>query len=194
MMTVHFMPMEVTTFLHCRRGRNTYRKVRIDIGRTEAIYNALPQSALEVVDAMGHVWSRADVQENRGKIILDFQGPPSKKEQAERDAAEKRVEEAETKEAAVKELQQEIDNFEVKNEGTNAPKVDQRSEEKDDDNMQQVGGERSPNGETLRRGVHLQVPFVGTVHARLLRPKERGPEGGSDGVHGSNDEQDVLDN
>lgn len=156
MVTVNFMPNEVTTYLQCRRGRSVFRKVRIDIGRYQAIYNALPQSALEVVDATGHVWSRADIRENRGAVTLDFQGPP-------------------------------------KNERTPAPESDQRSETEDDDEVQQVGGERGTDGEAVQRAVHVQVPLVGQVDARLERTEKRGSEGSPDGLHSNDDESDVLD-
>jgi hypothetical protein len=177
MMTVNFMPNEVTTYLQCRRGRSTFRRVRIDIGRYQAIYNALPQSALEVVDATGHVWSRGDIKENRGPITLDFQGPPkvtfdptafnkaekakaadeAKKAARELDKA-KQIAEKEAKQISEKmileKLEDSIADIDIskigdKNEGTTASKSDQRAEKKDNDNVQQVGGERDTDGETL---------------------------------------------
>ncbi len=247
MITVHFMPMEVTTYLLCRRGRNTYRKVRIDIGMKEAIYNALPQCAIEVVDATGHIWSRADVAENRGKLTLDYKGPPkvvvnphieAKKEEAkqlkEDKALQKRAEGilkiqesalADAEKVRIKSFNEKLSELEKKqeeeykanqlrsdetfsnvlkvtldkvkvtdNEGGITSETDQRLEAKDNDDVQQVGGERSSDGETLRRPVHLQVSLVGKVDARLERTEERGAEGGSDGLHSSDDEPNVLDN
>ena len=249
MMTVHFMPMEVTAYLYCRRGRSTFRKVRIDIGIKEAVYNALPQSALEVVDATGHIWSRCDVRENRGKVILDYLGPPkaafdpqvyAKQEKAEakiksfnekyaelekKQEEEYRANQEQQKAAAPQEaaladkLRGEaankiiVDEFPEEpvanmplalesasfdgnpaDERTTAPKFSKWPKEKDDDDVQQVGGERSPDGETIRRPVHVQVPLVGSVDARLERAEERGAEGGSDGLHSSDDEPNVLDN
>ncbi len=217
MMTVHFMPMEVTAFLHCRRGRATFRKVRIDIGIKEAIYNALPQAALEVVDATGHVWSRADIRENRGKIILDYLGPPkaafdpqaySKQEKAlakEEEVAAQAI--RVDKILAVHSEAQTLDDGVNLNSGDGAnlmgsatderitaPEASGRPETKDADVVQQVVGERNPDGETIRRPVHLQVPLVGQVDARLVRKEERGSEGSPDGLHSGDDESNVLDN
>ncbi len=208
MMTVDFMPMDVTTYLHCRRGRTTHRKVRIDIGMRQAIYNALPQSSLEIVDATGHVWSRGDIRENRGPIVLIYQGPPASSEPKEKKAQEKaaRQERKAAQQEAAQALKAETKALKLRGKGANkyifdeasderptAPETDQRAETKDDDDVQQVGGERSPDGETLRRSVHLQVPLVGQVDARLERTEERGPEGGSDGLHSSDDESNILD-
>ncbi len=216
MMTVNFMPVDVTTYLQCRRGRNTFRRVRIDIGMKQAIYNALPQTSLEIVDATGHVWSRGDIQENRGPITLDFQGQPKpdprkvakalRKEAAE-DIADKatfnerladleKKQEDQYKKNHAKVLADKANALANKeaNEGTTTPEPDQRPKAKDDDDMQQVGGERHTDGEAIRRPVHVQVPFVGKVDARLERTEERGSEGGSDGLHSSNDEPRVLDN
>lgn len=215
MMTVNFMPMDVTTYLHCRRGRSTFRKVRIDIGIRQAIYNALPQSSLEIVDATGHVWSRADVKENRGGIILDYKGPPpvtydptveklKKKQEKLATLEKKRAEEYEANKinedaSALAKDADKINKDAVNlmgistDEGTTASETSGRPEKKDTDTMQQVGGERNQDGETLRRSVHVQVPLVGAVDARLVRKEERGPEGSPDGVHSDNDEQNVLD-
>ncbi len=226
MMTVNFMPMEVTTYLHCRRGRSVFRKVRIDIGIKEAIYNALPQATLEVVDATGHIWSRGDIKENRGRIILDYKGPPkvafdpqayAKQQKAEAEAKAKK-ESFNTRLAALEKKQEKeysknqeaaLDDDRVNlnsdvgaslmgittdDERTTTSESDQRPKEKDDDDLQQVGEERDHNGETLRRAVHLQVPLVGRVDAQLVRKEERGAEGGSNGLHSSNDEPHVLDN
>lgn len=243
MMTIDFMPNDVTTYLVCRRGRNTYRKVRIDIGMKQAIYNALPQCALEVVDATGYVWSRADIRENRGRIILDYKGPPKglpdpdKKRQedkehkarmdrkavqneeaqalkiktkarkeadkakqiAERSSREKTLKEskavAETPraEAANAILADEV-SVEVTHERANAPDSDQRTETEGNNDVQRVGGERSDDGETLRRSVHVQVPLMDKVNAQLVRKDERGSESGPDGLYSSDDEPNVLDN
>lgn len=179
MMTVDFIPMEVTTFLHCRRGRNTYRRTRIDIGMHQAIYNALPQTSLEVVDAMGHVWSRGDIQENRGRITLVFQGPP--------DPAKVEIFNARQEQEAKKEA-------EANDKGTTTPESDQRPEEKDNDDVQQVGGERHSDGKTIQRSLHVQIPLVGKSDARLERTEKRGTEGGPDGLHSSDDESSILDN
>ena len=246
MLTIHFMPMEVTTYLLCRRGRSTFRKVRIDIGMKEAIYNALPQCAIEIVDATGHIWSRADVAENRGKLTLDYKGPPKvvvnphieAKQLKEDKALQKRAEgilkiqesaladaekvriksfneklselekkqEEEYKANQLREeeaLKMKVDKLivaevtkmgETKDEGGITSETDQRFEAKDNDDVQPVGGERSSDGKALLRPVHLQVPLVGKVDARLERTEERGSEGGSDGLHSSDDEPHVLDN
>lgn len=203
----------------------------------EAIYNALPQCAIEIVDATGHIWSRADVKESRGKLVLDYKGPPkvvpnphveAKKEKAEKAAALRQIQEtalADAEKVKVKSFNEKLSALEKKqeeeykanqlrddetfsdvlkvtldkvkvtdNEGGITSKTDQRLEAKDNDDVQQVGGERSSDGETLRRPVHIQVPLVGTVDARLERTEERGAEGGSDGLHSSDDEPNVLDN
>ncbi len=151
MMTVTFVPVEVTTFLQCRRGTKTFRKVRIDPKISQADYHALPACTLEIVDARNHVYSRADITENRGGVVLNYEGPPTSK-------------------------------------------PGKRVKTKDDDDVLEVGGERSPDGKAVQRPVHVPLPSVDSGDARLDGKEECGSESGPDGLHGSDDEPDVLDN
>ncbi len=77
MMTITLIPQQVSTFLQSRRGSKVFRRVKVPPNTREIDYNALPSCALELVDIAKHVWARADIEENRGALTLDFQGPPT---------------------------------------------------------------------------------------------------------------------
>ena len=151
MMTIIFVPVEISTFLQSRRGSNVYRRVKVPPNTREMDYNALPSCALEQVDITGHIWARADVQESRGDLTLTYLGPQSKKQFNQQEFARSEA-------AKVKKIKEEVkltatvsaQVVKAKgNEGTVTAKVDSRPEKKDDDPVQQVGREHSSDGDTL---------------------------------------------
>lgn len=70
----------------------------------------------------------------------------------------------------------------------------ERPETQDNDQVLEVGGRSGRDGETLLGTIHVQVPSVDKGDARLNGSEECGPKSSPNGLHGSNDEQDVLDN
>lgn len=167
-MTIIFVPVEVSTFLQSRRGSNVYRRVKVPPNTREMDYNALPSCALEQVDIIGHIWARADVQENRGDLILTYLGPQGKKssqqEFAKAEAYKAKIAKADKAEAdkiRLAKIEEAKDKVKLTatvsaqvvkakgNEGTVTPKVDSRLEKKDDDAVQQVGREHSPDGDSF---------------------------------------------
>lgn len=148
MMTITLVPVEVTTFLQSRRGSKVFRKVKIPPETREIDYNALPSCALELVDITEHVWARADIEENRGGLMLTYIGPPKDK-YAYSLMMKKKTEALEEK--AKEELRlSSLATVEVKvDEGPSTPKTDSRPEKKDDDSVQQVGRGSSSDGDSL---------------------------------------------
>ncbi len=145
MMTITLIPVEVSTFLQSRRGSKVFRRVKVPPNTREIEYNALQSCALELVDIAEHVWARADIEENRGGLMLTYIGPPENKNayslMMKKKTEEKVKEELRlSSQAAVK-----VEN----NEGNSTPKTDPRPEKKDDDSVQQVGRRSSSDGNAL---------------------------------------------
>ena len=136
MMTISFMPMEFTTFIQCRRGKGVFRRKTLLPNIKEIDYPVLQGCAIEIVDIRDHVWSRADVLDARGGLTLTYLGPPPKLKDPTIYSSE------------LKAMEEKL------NEGTTTPEPRERTQEKDTDNVQQVGGVCSTDGEALRRAVH----------------------------------------